>query len=397
MPEDKIASLRNELKSIQDNVEDLVDKATKNGKPDSALFKENNPDIDLSLGKFIEQEYNKAEALQARIEAIQNDDQQAINDGLSQFQDLKNRGSQKATNTPLPDDGEQRNDLTAAIMESEEFKEMVAEKKGSMSMMAEMSLKTLFAADSNTANTVNVESVRDGDYVPLPRTRVTLLDLIPQIPTTERVVKYDREKKNLSAAQAIAQGAAYSESEFEIEEATANVIKIGCYLQVSEELLDDAPEMRARIDTNLDGQMMRRAQSVVVGGAAMPAGEYVTGADGAISDIVGFLDIVQPISTASTRTPGSQPVRRATHTRSSSRPSRRSTATAWPTRMRSSCTRRTGWSTSPSRRPRATSSRGACSMGPPGPFGCRSMAYRSCSATPFPRTPCSSARSATTR
>ena len=59
---------------------------------------------------------------------------------------------------------------------------------------------------------------------------------------------------------------------------------------MSEELLSDRPEMRARMDGSLTQQMLRRVQSDIMGGAPIPASEYV-GTPTNSTDVVGFLDV----------------------------------------------------------------------------------------------------------
>ena len=191
---------------------------------------------------------------------------------------------------PLPVGGKTRS-LASELFETEEYKSLASGDIKQMGFKADIGLKTLFeTTTTGAADTVSVESVRDGDFVPLPRTRVTLLDIIPQRSTEYPVVKYDAEVLNESNVQVIAQGEAYSESRFRIDERLATIIKAGAYIQVSEELLADRQEMRARIDTSLRNQMLRRIQSDILGGVPIPAAEYV-GTPVNNATITGILDI----------------------------------------------------------------------------------------------------------
>ena len=180
--------------------------------------------------------------------------------------------------------------LADEVLETDDFNTLRLGHSKGMAFDSNISMKELFASDSDGADRVNVESIRTGDLVTLARTRVTLLDVVPQLPTDQHVVKYDRESVNDSAAYELGQGDVYSESAFRINEATATVVKRGAFIQVSEELLADAPEMRARLNGALAQQLLRRIQSDIVGGAPAPASEYVSGPSDD-TDVDGFLDL----------------------------------------------------------------------------------------------------------
>ena len=236
------------------------------------------------MGEWIAERAEELEKSQKEL-----DDYLKADGALAAVDTLAQVGEQRGTRVPFPT-GDKRRNLAGELFGSDEFTEMKEMGAKRMSFQTDIGLKQLFASDVNAADTVNVESLRTGEYEMLPRTQVTLLDIIPQLPTTERVVKYDSEIKNLSAVADIAQGAVYQESEFTINELTTPVVKVGAFLQTSEELLDDAPETRARIDSNLRGQMLRRIQSIVVGGTPTNSTEYIAGAR-ATSSIDGFMDL----------------------------------------------------------------------------------------------------------
>ena len=160
-----------------------------------------------------------------------------------------------------------------------------------MSMNLDVSVKDLLGTNlASETNRVSIESQRTGELLGAILTRVTLLDIIPQEPTMDRVVKYDEETLNESAVAAIAEGAVYAESAFQYDEKSVNVSKMGSYINVSGESLDDLPELRARIDRGLRNQVLRRIQSDIIGGAPIPASEYV-GAPADNANITGLLNI----------------------------------------------------------------------------------------------------------
>ena len=161
-------------------------------------------------------------------------------------------------------------------------------------MIAEMNVgvKALFeSVDTDATDSVNVEVQRTGLYVPMPRTMVNILDLVPQQATTQAAVEYDKQTKNLSAVGPVAQGAVYKESVFEIKKETAAVVKKGAFIQVSEEVLSDVPQLRQRLNGDLMEQMMDRVQDDIVGGTIVNSAEYVSGTNTNDTNITGFLDI----------------------------------------------------------------------------------------------------------
>ena len=266
-----LIKLNRTLEAIKSEVQVRIDRSLDDdGEPNTEAFSVMNPDISKSMGDYLTE---KAEEM-ARVQKEINDYNKATG-AMDTIDSLIALGKEKATHTPLPV-GKARESIYEAFTKSETYDHIAAKRQDKGSFDSELSLKELFASDSNVADNVNVESIRTGDFVMLPRTRVTILDIIPQIMTTEHTIKYDREIKNLSNMAPIAQGGIYQESEFTIEEDTANVVKIGSFIQVSEELLEDRPEIRARMNGSLGMQMMRRLQSDVVGSTTpLPAAEYV--------------------------------------------------------------------------------------------------------------------------
>ena len=275
----------NELEAVKREVETRVSRSKDDaGNLDSELFKIKNPDVEQSMSDWITDRTEEATRLQAEV-----DQYMKVEDSLSAFDDLVTAG-QHTKRSPLATTPSGRS-LSAELMASEEYEALTEGSTKELIFDTDVNLKALFETTADSAaDAVSVESVRTGEYVTLPRTRVTLLDLITQLPTDDPQVPYDEETKNLSNVQVIAQGAPYQESEFQIEKKIATVYKSGAFIQVSEELLEDAPEIRARLDGSLQSQMMRRIQADIIGGAPINSAEYV-GTPANNAGVVGFLDL----------------------------------------------------------------------------------------------------------
>ena len=275
----------NELEAVKREVETRVSRSKDDaGNLDSDLFKIKNPDVEQSMSDWITDRTEEATRLQAEV-----DQYMKAEDSLSTFDELVTTG-QRTNKGPEIKTASGRS-LSAELMASDEYASLVDGDTKAMIFDSDVNLKSLFETTLDSAtDAVSVESVRTGEYVTLPRTRVTLLDIIPQLPTDDPQVPYDEETKNLSNVQVIAQGAQYQESEFQIEKKIATVYKSGAFIQVSEELLDDAPEIRARLDGSLRNQMLRRIQADIIGGVPVNASEYV-GTPANNAGVVGFLDL----------------------------------------------------------------------------------------------------------
>jgi HK97 family phage major capsid protein len=275
----------NALEAVKTEVQTRIDRSRDDERNlSSELFSIKNPDIDKPMHEWLKERTAEATNLAAEVKSLMGSEET-----LNEFDELVSSG--KRVNTAPVPSASSRRSLGAEVLATDEFEAIAKGHSKSMVHNASIELKSLFETTGTSAtDTVSVESVRTGEYVTIPRTRVTLFDIIPQLPTTEAQIKYDVETKNLSNVDPIAQGAIYQESEFQIEERNATVYKSGAFIQVSEELMDDAPEIRARLDGSLRSQMMRRIQADMVGGVPVQAAEYV-GTPANNANVVGFLDV----------------------------------------------------------------------------------------------------------
>ena len=276
----------NRLEHVEAEIQNRVDRSRdEHGNPNSAAFKARNPDIEQSMGDWLKERIVEVKEIKAHIADYTN-----IDEALSEFDGILAHGRQRGGPPPrlLSGKGFSMGD---AVLKSEDFDAFVKKELKAFSTDIEVPLKALFSTNLAAADdSVSVESVRTGDYVSLARTRVTLLDVIPQIPTTQTVVKYDEETVNQSAVFPVAQGGTYRQSRFKIEEKSKDVTKSGVYIPVSEEALSDRADLRARIDGNLMSQQYRRIQADIVGGALQNTDEYVAGAAPNVG-VTGFLDL----------------------------------------------------------------------------------------------------------
>lgn len=126
----------------------------------------------------------------------------------------------------------------------------------------DMTLKALF--DTTAAGTPETtRGPRIVDYVTTP---VQLLDLIPQTTTTQTAVTYMEETTFVNNAAAIAEGGPYPESALGLEEKTSSVRKVGTWIPVTDETLEDEPRARSYINNRLPFMVRQRLDALVLSG-----------------------------------------------------------------------------------------------------------------------------------
>ena len=91
-------------------------------------------------------------------------------------------------------------------------------------------------------------------------------DLLPVIPTTSNAWQFVRELVFTNAAAETAEGAAKPETTLTFEDATVNIRTIAHFIKASNQILADAPALRAYVDTRLRyGVELREEQQIVAG------------------------------------------------------------------------------------------------------------------------------------
>lgn len=121
-------------------------------------------------------------------------------------------------------------------------------------------------------------------YVPPRQRRLFVRDLLSVVDTSLNSVPYIRELNaatNELGATAVSEASAKPEVTMEFERDDAPIRKIAAWLQVTEELLEDAPAVRGYIDTRLGYMILLREEAQVIG---------VGAAGGTAPNIKGILD-----------------------------------------------------------------------------------------------------------
>lgn len=112
-----------------------------------------------------------------------------------------------------------------------------------------MQIKATITTGSGSAGALTTPT-RDA-LLPLPQRRLTIRNLLPVINVTTGTVEYPRLTARPGAAAPVAEGALKPESEMTLDLQNAPIRTIAHWIPASRQILDDAPQLRGIIDSEL--------------------------------------------------------------------------------------------------------------------------------------------------
>jgi HK97 family phage major capsid protein len=131
----------------------------------------------------------------------------------------------------------------------------------------DVDLKTLMTTTAGW----DPEETRTGRLVEFATRPLQVAELVPQTTTSQAAVQYMEETTYTNAAAEIAEGGPYPEAALAYTEQTSIVRKIGTYLPVTDEQLEDEPRMRGIIDNRLPFMVRQRLDlQILVGNGTAP-------------------------------------------------------------------------------------------------------------------------------
>ncbi len=148
-----------------------------------------------------------------------------------------------------------------AFTESKAFKNPGAEAK------LDIELKTLFQTSAGWAP----ETTRTGRVVPFATRPVQVTDIIPMTTTGQAAVVYMEETTFTNNGAETAEGGLYPEAALTLTEQSSTVRKISVYLPVTDEQIEDEPQVRGYIDNRLPFMVRQRLDGqILVGNGTAP-------------------------------------------------------------------------------------------------------------------------------
>jgi HK97 family phage major capsid protein len=125
----------------------------------------------------------------------------------------------------------------------------------------DIELKALFSTSNWEPETTRGPRIMD--YITNP---IQLIDLIPTTTTNQTAVTYMEETTFVNNAAEIPEGGPYPESALGLEEVTSPVRKIGTWIPVTDETLEDEPRARAYINNRLPFMVRQRLDGQLLTG-----------------------------------------------------------------------------------------------------------------------------------
>ena len=135
--------------------------------------------------------------------------------------------------------------------------------------------KTLFQTGAGWAP----ESVRLPRVVLDAQRPIEIIDLIPSGQTGQAAIKFMEETTFTNAAAEVAEGGTFGESAFALTERTSPVEKVGTWIPVTDEQLEDVAEASSYLDSRLRFAVRQRLDGQILVG------------DGSTPNLKGFLNV----------------------------------------------------------------------------------------------------------
>jgi len=175
--------------------------------------------------------------------------------------------------------------LGKAFTESDAYKDRAW--KSRREGLIDVDFKTLMTTAAGWAP----ESIRIGRVVLDAQRPVQVIDVIPGGTTTSAAIKYMEETTFTSNAAEVAEAGTYGENAFVLTEQSATVEKIGAWLPVTDEQLEDVSMVQSYIDQRLRFSVMQRLDSQILNGdGSTPNIEGVLNATGLATQAKGTDD-----------------------------------------------------------------------------------------------------------
>lgn len=251
------------------NLKELTEKLTEKGKVISKIYEEAGEDLDFSKVKCLEGDTT------AKVEALRTLDLE-ITDLAGQRKELLELADSRKRNQELdaelnkpkapmtfPGKGAEKppvKSLGELVMESKAYTD-----KGTKATI-NVDTKTLMESTPGGAAGWYPESLRVPRIEMFPLRPIAIIDRIPQLTTDRDTIKYQKETTATQAAAEASQGGTYGEAAFVYTETSDEVEKVGVWLPITDEQIEDVASFPGFINERLVYQLKARIDSQILNG-----------------------------------------------------------------------------------------------------------------------------------
>lgn len=239
----------------------------------ATIFDEAGPDLDFTKVKAVKGTTHEVAAHVRKL----NDEQ---TDLAKEYEDLcevqkaatksrqapgdggRESGSDSGRQDPKGGQGEQKS-IGQLFVESDALKG----RKGPVGPTAtlDVELKTTLITTAGWAP----EVFRTGTVVPFATRPIQIADIIPTTTTSQAAIQYMEETTFTNPAAEIDELGTYQEAALAFTERLSSVRKIGVFLPVSDEQLEDVPQARGMIDNRLPFMIRQKLDAQIISGSGV--------------------------------------------------------------------------------------------------------------------------------
>lgn len=241
-------------------LKELGDTFTKKFGEFSDALKKNQDKMDSALDEIKREGTVHAETAKKLKEsgeaqaAAQKEMKEAQEKHTARLQEIEQKLAKKTTD---PDDPKNFRSVGQRMIDSDQFKAMIAAKEG---RMAPITVERKAILNATGQNQPLVPSARVPGVIMAPNRRLTIRDLLPQIPTETNLIEYAKENVFTNSAAPQGSGSSPVETEGQVKaESTitftltsVGVITLAHFIAASRQILADAKQLAGYIDARLE-------------------------------------------------------------------------------------------------------------------------------------------------
>lgn len=240
----------------------------------ASIFEEAGADIDLEKVKSLEgstkDKADKIKQLNAELSDLgQEVDRLVLIEKAAQDNKAREEAMSKGRLIPQPGESPkigpgqfECKSIGQLFVESLAYKDRHSQKES----VLDMEIKTLFETGAGWAP----QAVRSGQVVEIATRPIQVTDLLPTIPTGQNAYVYMEETTFTNNAAEAAEAAQYGEAALVLTERSSSVRKIGVFLPVTDEQLEDVAGASAYVDGRLRFSLQQRLDSQILVGNGTP-------------------------------------------------------------------------------------------------------------------------------